>query len=176
MHDSTSAKFKFYFHSLQNIQKQYRLIPEDRPVRKLLSKNQSTVQEYFDYLGMVWPMDFAFIWVCHQMMLDPLPPNVRQYVNMTGEVYWNDAAAKDGVSFWKHPHYDKYRSILEMARTPPAQAPVRLGAGVEQQPPASSMSSQPPPARKKHSVRSILETDTRRHFLIFQNQFFRFEI
>ena len=100
---------------------------------KLLSKNQSTVQEYSDYLGMVSPIDDQFIWICYQMMNDPLPPNVYQYVNMTGEVYWNDAAAKDGVSFWKHPHYDKYRSILDRARTPQAQAPVRLGAGVEHQ-------------------------------------------
>ena len=100
---------------------------------KLLSKNQSTVQEYSDYLGMVSPIDDQFIWICYQMMNDPLPPNVYQYVNMTGEVYWNDAAAKDGVSFWKHPHYDKYRSILDRARIPQAQAPVRLGAGVEHQ-------------------------------------------
>merc|ERR1719230_1084832 len=47
-------------------------------------------------------------------MDEPKPSHYYQYVK-DGMVYWVDAHTQEAT--WKHPHYDKYRRMLQTART-----------------------------------------------------------
>jgi len=72
------------------------------------------LQEHMRYLGFDPATDENFLWICEAFRSDPKPSNFFQYVN-DGMVYWVDATTNEPT--WKHPHYDKYRAMLQAART-----------------------------------------------------------
>lgn len=76
------------------------------------SQNKPTVEEYERYLNLV-EADESFKWICHEFQNDPLPANYFQHVN-NGMVFWVNSVTEDRT--WKHPHYDKYKGLLTMAR------------------------------------------------------------
>ncbi|KAF4673751.1 hypothetical protein FOL47_010131 [Perkinsus chesapeaki] len=75
--------------------------------------DKPTLEEYQRYLGVQPELDDHFIWISHEFMSEPLPANYYQYTN-AGMVYWVDASTQE--STWKHPHYDKYKKMLSVAR------------------------------------------------------------
>lgn len=79
---------------------------------------QSTREEYMTYLGFDSSTDENFIWICEEFKNEPQPAHYFQYVQ-DGMVYWLNAQTNETV--WKHPHYDKYKRMLHLAR---AQKPL----------------------------------------------------
>jgi len=72
-----------------------------------------SVEEYERYLGLNSDTDEQYLWVCHEFQNDPLPQDYYQHVS-NGMVFWVNAATEERT--WKHPHYDKYKGLLTMAR------------------------------------------------------------
>eukprot|EP00397_Hematodinium_sp_SG-2012_P014243 GEMP01014474.1.p1 GENE.GEMP01014474.1~~GEMP01014474.1.p1 ORF type:complete len:601 (+),score=123.22 GEMP01014474.1:32-1804(+) len=72
-----------------------------------------TMGEYERYIGLNLDSDEAYRWISHEFQNDALPPNVFQYIS-NGMVYWVNTATEDRT--WKHPHYEKYKSMLTQAR------------------------------------------------------------
>jgi hypothetical protein len=71
------------------------------------------LQEHRRYLSFDPQMDENYVWICQAFKDEPKPPNYFQYVK-DGMVYWVDANTQEAT--WKHPHYDKYRRMLQVAR------------------------------------------------------------
>jgi len=72
------------------------------------------LQEHMRYLGFEPATDENFVWICQAFKDDERPPHFFQYVK-DGMVYWVDMQTQEAT--WKHPHYDKYRKMLQVART-----------------------------------------------------------
>jgi len=74
---------------------------------------QPTLEEYEKYLGFNYDTDEAYSWVVHEFMNEALPPDFYQYCS-SGMFYWVDGRTQE--STWKHPHYDKYKNMLQVCR------------------------------------------------------------
>lgn len=70
-------------------------------------------EEYKKYLGFNDAEDRQLKWVVQAFKEDPRPSYFFQYVK-DNMVYWVDARTQEPT--WKHPHYDKYKKMLQMAR------------------------------------------------------------
>mmetsp|Transcript_9513 Transcript_9513/g.25822 ORF Transcript_9513/g.25822 Transcript_9513/m.25822 type:complete len:588 (-) Transcript_9513:43-1806(-) len=77
-----------------------------------------TKEEYARYLGIDPVADEAYGWIVKCMMEEPKPAHIFEYIQ-DGMVYWFNAQTQE--TFWKHPLYDKYKRMLQVAR---AQRPV----------------------------------------------------
>jgi|Transcript_735 hypothetical protein len=55
-----------------------------------------------------------YVWLLREFMTEPLPPGYLQCVREGGMVCWAEAHTQETT--WKHPHYDKYRKMLAVAR------------------------------------------------------------
>lgn len=75
--------------------------------------NSPDLQEHMRYLGFDPATDENYVWVCSAFKDEPKPSNFHQYVK-DGRVFWVDAVTQEAT--WKHPHYDKYRKMLQVAR------------------------------------------------------------
>mmetsp|Transcript_117246 Transcript_117246/g.373482 ORF Transcript_117246/g.373482 Transcript_117246/m.373482 type:complete len:576 (-) Transcript_117246:215-1942(-) len=71
------------------------------------------LQEHMRYIGFDPETDEDFVWICEAFRNEPKPPAMFQYVS-SNMVYWADATTQE--TSWKHPHYDKYRQMLQAAR------------------------------------------------------------
>jgi len=74
---------------------------------------EPTIEEYLQYLGYDRDTDVSFAWICTEFKSEPLPPHYFQYIQ-NAMVYWFNAQTQETV--WKHPHYDKYKRMLQVAR------------------------------------------------------------
>lgn len=80
------------------------------------------LEEFMLYLGFDKNTDEDYLWIFHAFMSEPIPPNYFEYVK-DNMVYWvkvSDPVTQEAT--WKHPHFDKYRKMLHVARQ---QKPVR---------------------------------------------------
>lgn len=75
--------------------------------------DQPSLEEHATYLGFDHSNDDNYLWICAAFKDEPLPNHIYQYVR-DGEVYFVDGRTQD--STWKHPHYDKYKRMLQTAR------------------------------------------------------------
>jgi hypothetical protein len=77
---------------------------------------EPNLKEYMRYLEFDTDTDENYIWICQEFKAEPLPQNYQQHIK-TNEcmVYWVDRVTNEAT--WKHPHYDKYRKMLQVART-----------------------------------------------------------
>lgn len=71
------------------------------------------LQEHMRYLGVDPATDENILWIFTAFKEEPLPPWFSQYVK-DGMVYWVDERTTEAT--WKHPHYDKFRKMLQVAR------------------------------------------------------------
>ncbi|CAD7939699.1 unnamed protein product [Amoebophrya sp. A120] len=74
---------------------------------------QPTLEECERYLGFNYDTDEPYSWVVHEFMNEPLPSDYYQYCS-NGMFYWVDGRTQE--STWKHPHYDKYKQMLQVCR------------------------------------------------------------
>jgi len=72
-----------------------------------------SLEEYETYLGIVPEYDSDFRWIICEFRNEALPVNWYQYVSEK-MAYWVNAETEETV--WKHPLFDKYRSMLLQAR------------------------------------------------------------
>ncbi|CAE8607515.1 unnamed protein product, partial [Polarella glacialis] len=67
-------------------------------------------QEYMRYLGFDPNTDEDISWIFTAFKDEPHPPHYFQFVK-EGMVYWQNTLTQEPT--WKHPHYDKYRKMLQ---------------------------------------------------------------
>merc|ERR1719487_34300 len=65
------------------------------------------------YIGFDESIDENYVWVVNEFKSEPLPQHFFQYVK-DGMVYWVDGRTQEAT--WKHPLYDKYKRMLQVAR------------------------------------------------------------
>jgi hypothetical protein len=73
-----------------------------------------TLEEHMRYLGFDTQTDENFVWICQAFKDEPKPTYMYQFVK-DGMVYWVDG--RDQVATWTHPHLEKYKRMLQTART-----------------------------------------------------------
>lgn len=71
------------------------------------------LQEHMRYIGFDPATDGNFVWICQAFKDEQKPPNYFQYVK-DGMVYWVEATTQEAT--WKHPLYEKYQRMLQVAR------------------------------------------------------------
>lgn len=74
---------------------------------------EPTLKEYMRYLNFDPATDADFIFVFNAFKEEPLPSHFFQHVR-EGRVYWENAEKR--VTTWDHPHLEKYRRMLHIAR------------------------------------------------------------
>jgi len=72
-----------------------------------------SVEEYMRYLGLEPETDVDFSWICKLFKDEPKPAHFFEYIS-EGMVYWFSAQTQE--TYWKHPLYDKYKRMLQVAR------------------------------------------------------------
>ena len=73
-----------------------------------------SVQSYRAYLGMSEEEVEKFDWIVGEMMGERIPPHYTQHVS-DHNMYWVDNSV-GGASTWKHPFFEKYSKMLDLAR------------------------------------------------------------
>lgn len=76
-------------------------------------KDRPSVEEYMQYLGIDPLTDKNYAWISRAFMEEPKPAHIFEY-SQDGMVYWFNAQTQE--TFWKHPLYDKYKRMLQVAR------------------------------------------------------------
>lgn len=71
------------------------------------------LDEHQRYLGFNQETDENYIWIFQAFKDEPKPPHYAEYIK-DGMVYWVDGETQEAT--WKHPHYDKYKKMLQVAR------------------------------------------------------------
>lgn len=72
-----------------------------------------SLEEHMRYIGFNPDTDENFVWVCQCLKDEPKPSHIHQYTK-DGLVWWVDARTSQAT--WKHPHFDKYAAMLQLAR------------------------------------------------------------
>jgi hypothetical protein len=72
---------------------------------------QRAIEEHAKYLGMDLIVDKEFLWIAHQSLLAPLPPDWEQFESPDGEIYYFHQPSNE--SSWIHPHDDHYREMFK---------------------------------------------------------------
>lgn len=69
------------------------------------------IEEHAKYLGMDLIVDKEFLWIAHQSLLAPLPPDWEQFESPDGEFYYFHKPSNE--SSWIHPRDDHYREMFK---------------------------------------------------------------
>lgn len=78
---------------------------------------EPSLEEHIRYLGFDSSTDENYVWICQEFKEETKPSHIQQIVR-DNMVYWVDGRDPNNlVASWKHPHYDKYRRMLQTART-----------------------------------------------------------
>ena len=72
---------------------------------------QRAIEEHAKYLGMDLIVDKEFLWIAHQSLLAPLPPDWEQFESPDGEFYYFHKPSNE--SSWIHPRDDHYREMFK---------------------------------------------------------------
>ena len=68
------------------------------------------LSDYERYLGFNYHSDEAYSWVVHEFMRDDVHQKDYYQYSSEGMIYWVDSRTSE--STWKHPLYDKYKTML----------------------------------------------------------------
>ena len=72
---------------------------------------QRAIEAHAKYLGMDLIVDKEFLWIAHQSLLAPLPPDWEQFESPDGEFYYFHKPSNE--SSWIHPRDDHYREMFK---------------------------------------------------------------
>lgn len=72
---------------------------------------QQAIEAHAKYLGMDLIVDKEFLWIAHQSLLAPLPPDWEQFESPDGEFYYFHKPSNE--SSWIHPRDDHYREMFK---------------------------------------------------------------
>jgi len=71
---------------------------------------QKAIKEHAKYLGMDLIVDKEFLWIAHQSLLAPLPPDWEQFESPDGNYYFHQPSNK---TTWIHPLDKHYRKMFQ---------------------------------------------------------------